>query len=157
MVPLPRFHNLVNRQFVVGEQYTLIVHEERSHASHSHYFAAVSEAWRNLPDQLQMRWPSSEHLRRWALCRAGYASERNIIARNHKEAMEIGAIVRGIDDYAIIKVSGDVVTVWTARSQSRKAMNKKEFKKSKDAVLRIVSELIGVDATTLNQNAGRAA
>lgn len=157
MVPLPRFHNLVNRQFVVSQEYMLVVHEERSHASHAHYFASVAEAWKNLPDVMQARWPSPEHLRKWALCKAGYADERSIIARNGKEAREIAALLRGLDGYAVISVNGDVVRIWTAKSQSRKAMNRREFAESKEAVLRVVSELIGVDAATLNANAGRAA
>lgn len=157
MKPHPRATQLCDRQFTIGEWYTLIVHEERSYASHSHYFASIGEAWKNLPDTMQARWPSPDHLRRWALCKTGYCDERTIVARSHKEALEIGALLRGLDGYAVISVNGNVVRIWTAKSQSRKAMNKQEFAASKDAVLRVVSELIGTDAATLNANAGRAA
>jgi hypothetical protein len=45
------------------------------------------------------------------------------------------------------------VTVLTALSQSRRAMGKKRFQASKDAVLAFVAELIGTSPATLAKEA----
>ena len=69
-----------DEQFVVGQNYKLVEHHDRSPQSHSHYFAALAEAWQNLPHHLTDRWATSEHLRKWALIKAGYHDERSIVA-----------------------------------------------------------------------------
>ncbi len=157
MRPLPRFISLANKQFVVGEKYRIVEEQERSQVSHSHYFASLTEAWRNLPEHLTDRFPSAEHLRKYALVRAGYATERSIVASNPHDALNIGAFIRPSDPYAVITVKDCVVTVYTAMSQSKKAMGHKEFTESKRVVLEIVSQLVGVDVDTLAANAGRTA
>lgn len=157
MKPHPRAEMLCDRQFTVGEWYVLVVHEERSEESHRHYFACIREAWQNLPPPLDTRWPSPEHLRKWALVQAGYCNEQAIALHSHKDALEVAALSRRLDHYAVIKVNGDVCRIWTAHSQSRRAMNKQRFQESKEAVLRIISEIIGTDAATLAANAGKAA
>ena len=50
-----------------------------------------------------------------------------------------------------------VVTVYTAKSQSLRAMGKADFQASKDAVLGIVSEMVGTTPAELRREAGRAA
>jgi hypothetical protein len=70
---LPRCH----KQYVVGEAYPMIPHEDRSTNSHNHFFAAVHEAWKNLPEKMTARFPTSEHLRKWALIKAGYADDNH--------------------------------------------------------------------------------
>src|SRR5262245_16274497 len=59
-------------QWGAGEVLTIEAREERSHKSHAHYFAAIQEAWNNLPDDKREQYPTPEHLRAWALIRAGY-------------------------------------------------------------------------------------
>ena len=157
MRPLPRFISLANKQYVVGEKYRLVEENERSQVSHSHFFASVMEAWRNLPHEYAERFPTETHLRKWALVRAGYADERSIVAGSPEEAQRIGAFVRPSDPYAVITVNDCVVTVYTAQSQSKKAMGAKAFQDSKTKVLDIVAALVGVDVDTLAANSGRAA
>lgn len=155
MVPLnPR---AADRQYVVGEQYRLAVHEERSAASHSHYFAALNEAWQNLPEDQAERFPTVEHLRKWALIKAGYHDERSIVAASKAEATRIAAFIRPMDDYAIVVSSGAVVIVYTAKSQSMKAMGREAFQDSKQKVLDIVASMIDVRPAELRHEAGQAA
>jgi len=71
--------------------------------------------------------------------------------------LKMVAFAEAMDDYAIVIRRHDVVTVFTAKSQSQKAMGKKAFQESKQAVLDILSEMVGVSAQELQQNAGRAA
>lgn len=157
MVPRDRrFAYQCDRQFVVGENYCLVQHEERSAASHRFYFASIAEAWRNLPEQLADRFPSPEHLRKWALIRAGFRSERTHVAATKAEARRLAAFIQPVDDFAIVTASGLSVTVWTAKSQSVKAMGKADFERSKQAVLDILANLIGVDAKDLKAAAEAA-
>ena len=132
-------------------------YEERSQASHSHFFACIAEAWRNLPEHLTERFASPDHLRRYALIKSGYRDERSIVASSKAEAQRIAAFTRPMDGYALVTVSDRVVIVYTAKSQNMRSMNKKEFQQSKDDVLDKISAMVGVSADELQQNAGRAA
>ena len=147
MVPLhPR---LADRQYVVGEIYRLDHVEDRSRASHSHFFAALQEAWSNLPEDLSERFPTSDHLRRYALVHCGYRDERSIVCASQAEAGRFAAFVKPMDDFAVVSVNRNVVVVMTAKSQSMKAMGKAEFQRSKDTVLDFVAKLIGVSQRQL--------
>lgn len=153
----PKLPKLADRYYVVGEVYRLAPHEDRSAVSHRHYFATINEAHGNLPEELAERLPTPEHLRKFALIKAGFCKSHAMTFTTKGEAMKTGAFIRPMDEFAVVDVDGLVVTVYAAESQSMRAMGKKRFQESKDAVLRIVSELIGTDPTTLRQNAARAA
>jgi hypothetical protein len=157
MQPMSRFVNLCNRQYVVGETYPLIPYEGRSQASHSHYFACVTEGWRNLPEILAERFPTVEHLRKYALIKTGYADERSFVCKSRAEAIRLAAFLEPIDNYAIIDAREATVKVYTAQSQSRAAMGARVFGESKTAVLQYISQLIGTDVTSLSNNARTAA
>lgn len=156
MVPMRRFHNVANAEFVVGQFYNMEAIETRSIASHRHYFAALTEAWLNLPDHLATQFRTSEHLRKFALVKAGYADQRSIVCASKAEAQRVAAFVTPMDDYAVVIVSEAVVTVYTAKSQSLKAMGAKTFAESKDAVLIYVADLIGVAPAELAKRAAAA-
>lgn len=140
-------------EMVVGQRYIIEPVEERSAKAHRFYFAAVNEAWLNLPEDKAQQYPTPTHLRKWALIRAGYRDERTFVASTKAEALRIAAFVRPTDDYAVVTVRDATVTVYTAKSQSLKAMGKTDFQNSKEAVLQLLSEMIGVAAGEL-QKAG---
>ena len=156
-VPLPRFAKLCDAQFVIGEQYRLVVHEDRSANSHRHYFAALHEAWQNLPEEHAERFPTSEHFRKWLLIHTGYRDERSIVCASKAEAQRVAAFVRPADEYAVVSVNECAVIFWTAKSQSMRAMGKKEFGESKQAVLELAASMIGVSVPDLRKNVGNAA
>ena len=155
--PLPRFHNAFGAQFTDGEQYRLEEVKQRSRSSHNHYFVAVEEAWKNLPENLADRFPTDDHLRKWALIKAGYRDERTFVAGSKAEAQRLAAFIKPIDDHAVVLVREAVVIVYTAKTQKMRAMGRDEFQASKDAVLRVLAELIGVDHGDIERNAGKAA
>lgn len=157
MRPHDRFAKLADREFCIGQDYRMEVREERSLQSHSHYFASLSEAWSNLPEHEAERFPTSEHLRKWCLIKTGFADERSIVCASKAEAQRLGAFIRPMDDYAVVTVSEAVVTVYTAKSQSLKAMGKKDFQRSKEAVLEIAWALVGLSASDAEQHVGKAA
>ena len=153
MRPVRSFTRLANDQFVVGQEYRLVQEAGRSKRSHDHYFACVEDAWQNLPERWDGRFPTADHLRKFALIRAGYRDERSIVASSKAEAQRVAAFVKPMDEFAVVIVSEAVVTVYTAKSQSRKAMGGPVFQKSKQDTLDVLAEMVGVKATDF----GRAA
>lgn len=157
MVPLKRFRTQCDREFTVGDTYTMEPQEVRSAASHKAYFAAVREGWKNLPEEMSDQFPTDEHLRKYALIKAGYADCRSITCGSRAEALRVAGFVRPMDAFAIVSTKGPVVHVWTSQSQSFRAMGREKFEASKRAVLDMISSLIGVSSGTLVGNAGAAA
>lgn len=157
MVPLDRYRILCDRQFREGTEYSLIPHEEISDLSRRHYFATLRDCWMNLPESQAKRFPTEDHMRSWALVEAGYADEHITVCESREKAYEVAALCRSLSEYAVIAVSGNVVKVWTAKSQSRHAMGNSEFQKSKTAVLEIIAGLINVTPKKLAENAGKSA
>lgn len=156
MQPLPRFAKEADKRFVIGERYSLDEIQERSHKSHAHYFACIGNAWSSLPDHIAEKFPSAEHLRKYALIRTGFRDERSIACSSKAEALRLAAFIKPMDEFAIVTVSGPLVSVYTAKSQSCRAMGKHDFQKSKDAVLAFLDELLGVERGA-TQQAGEAA
>ena len=140
----PLRQRLADKHFTVGERYTLVEQHERSAASHAHFFALIAEAHANLPEDQAERFQTSEHLRKYALIKAGFRDERSIACSSKAEAQRVAAFVTPMDGYALVAVKDAVVVVYTAKSQSYRAMGKDDFQRSKEAVLEIVSAMIGV-------------
>lgn len=155
--PLAAFTRVAKQHFGDGEIVNLEVREDRSSLSHRHYFAAINEVWQNLPDALVEEFPTSEHLRKRALIKAGYRDERTVLCTSKAMAARVAAFVRPMDEYALVSVSGSAVVVLTAKSQSMRAMGKETFQASKDAVLGILADLIETDPEALRQRAKEAA
>ena len=146
MVPASAFWTRkANEEFVVGEYYKLVEHHDRSGSSHRHFFATVNEAHGNLPDELLEQYPTTEHLRKKALVWKGYRDERTIVAASGAEAQRLAAFVKPMDDFAVVTVKDALVRVWTAKSQSTKAMGAKDFQASKQDVLDFIDDLLGVE------------
>lgn len=140
-----------DKAFVVGELYRLVEHHDRSMNSHRHFFASIAEAWKNLPDEMLDEYPTAEHLRKRALIRKGYADERSFVCASKAEAQRMAAFMKPMDDYAVVSVREAVVRVWTAKSQSVKAMGNRDFQQSKSDVLDFVAGLLGVTADELGK------
>lgn len=147
--PLPAFRRKANEAFGAGEVVTLAPVEDRSAASHRHYFASINEAWQSLPEDMAQQFASADHLRKAALIRAGYRDERSIVCASKAEAARVAAFIKPMDDYAVVSVSGTAVVVLTAKSQSMRAMGKEAFGESKEAVLNVLAEMLGVDVGSL--------
>jgi len=145
MMPVASCRRAANERYVVGERYRMDTVEERSQKSHSHYFASIAEMWASLPDDKAVHFPTAEHLRKFALIRCGYSDQRQIVCASKAEAQRVAGFVRPMDEYAVVTTSAAVVSVFTAQSQSRKAMGHRAFQESKDKVLDYIAGLLGVD------------
>lgn len=157
MIPHVRYGKTAARQFADGEDYPMVVLEARSRASHNQFFAAVNDAWHNLPENIAVRWPTGEHLRKWALVQTGWFDEKNFECDTAGHAQRLAAFIRKVDEYAMILVHGKQVIVRDAKSQSAAAMGKDQFEKSKRDVLDLLGTMTGTTRVELNKNAGRSA
>lgn len=148
---LPRHQKHADRDFIIGEIYQLEQVHERSAKSHAQYFAALKEGWLNLPEAKAEEFPTTQHLRKHCLIKAGFYDKRSIQCSSKAEALRLAAFIRPLDEYSIVTVTGSLVSVYTAQSQSYKAMGKEAFQQSKSAVLDLVSDMIGVETKELRK------
>lgn len=151
MVPLLR----QVQAFVVGKVYRLKEEQERSEESHGHYFLLINRAFDNLPERYADVFASADHLRKWCLIKAGYRTDRTFVMPSPEHALALLAFIQPLDPYAVIVPDGNLVSVYTARTQKllrsgNDGMDKAEFEASKEAVLRECSRLLGVDVVTLS-------
>lgn len=156
MRPHERFQRACNKQYVVGQDYPLIPVEERSMASHRGYFAALTEGWRNLPEDMADEFVSPEHLRKFCLIKAGYCNKRSIVCASLEEAGKVAAFIKPLDEFALVTSDFRVVNVYTAQSQALSSMDKATFKKSRDDVLDIIASMIDVTVEELKAHANVA-
>jgi hypothetical protein len=157
MVPMARYGNVCARQFAEGEDYPLVIQEERSMASHKQYFAAINDGFHNLPEKIAARYPSAEHLRKWLLIETNWHEEKEFPLTSEKAAKSLCTFIRAEDDYVRIFQRGSLVIVRKAKSQSMAAMGKEAFEKSKRDVLDLLEAMISVPRNTLMKEAGKSA
>jgi hypothetical protein len=135
MVPVERYRLHAERQYQDGAEYPLIPLEARSRAAHSRYFAALNEAYGNLPETISKRWETSEHFRKWVLIEVGefYEKEFEFIGVDaERQARRLAAFIRTEDEFARIFVTcveagsfreddaaDAAVAIWNRDAQSR--------------------------------------
>jgi hypothetical protein len=153
----PFWAHKADQAFVIGQSYRLVEEKERSSRSHRFFFACVNAAWDNLNDHWKGLLPSPDHLRAYALCRAGHCDTQVFTLSSPDIAHTVAAAMRSLDQFAVVDVTKNVVTLHVAHSQSYRAMDKVTFRRSSDDVLRMISEMIGVSAEQLGQAAKAAA
>lgn len=157
MVPHRRFQRLCDRQYVIGQDYTMVEEHKRSKRSHDHFFASVDEAWKNLREDVADSFATPDALRKWAMIKAGFRDERSIVCSSKAEARRLAAFIKPMDEFSVVLVRDAVVKVLTAKSQSIKAMGAADFQRSKSAVLEILAGMIGVEPATLAREGARSA
>lgn len=145
MRPLPRFHNLVNAEFVVGERYRMEVSDDASWVSRKHQFAWLHEAWLSLPEDVAGRFLNEDQLRKHALIAGGFCDSTSVACSSRAEAERWFKFTTADDPYCIVQIEGNTLIRFTAQSQARHAMGAKRFQESKQAVLDYVDGLLGVE------------
>jgi len=121
--------------------------------AHRRYFAIVNETWKNLPEDLRERFPTSEHLRKYMLIKVGEFIRVEIACDSKREAARAITSARILDEYCVAEVKENIVVIWKAKSQAFKSMDKAEFKLCTDRVLDLCAELIGVEPQELDKHA----
>lgn len=153
----PYWARRADKEFVRGEVLRITNTPERSYKSHARFFAVLNEAWKNMPPLMADRFPSPDHLRRFALIKAGYFNSQSMPCGSPAAARRMAAFVRPLDEFAIVTVDGSVVSVFTAKSMSHAEMDKATFRDASDKVLDVVAALISVSRQELSDNTGKAA
>lgn len=119
------------------------------------FFAAIRDAWANIPDAMRERWPNAEVLRKNALISIGYCDVITLAVGSKAAAPQIAAAFRLKDQHCIATVRGDVVTIYTARSMARRVLLKKEFHQVAEKVFGWIESQTGIDPGQSHE--GRAA
>lgn len=151
MVPIRRFADHCADNFKIDEFYHLEVQQPRRETSHRHYFAALDEAWANLPEQYDLEWwaQSREHMRAFALISLRWSDCKVIQCGSNAEANRWAAIMRPMKPFSIVTAVRSTVVEYVAKSQSRAAMGAKDFMKSKWQVLDFCADLVGTTRAEL--------
>jgi hypothetical protein len=133
-----------------GDTVIVEVDHIRSQNTHNHQFAEIADAWRHLPERLMDKpWAANpETLRKHALIVTGFHNVETVDAGSKAAAERVAALLsrhaNAAHGYAITQAKGPVVTCWTPKSQSMRAMPGGEFQRSKSAVLAWIAEQIDV-------------
>jgi hypothetical protein len=166
MTPTERYARAARQVFVEpGSIHVLAPYEERNMKFHNKCFAALHEAWVNLPEAVAARWPQGEeHFRKWLLCnKSRFYRETEAVFATKDEALRAAVFARaGDEDYVFVygprqHPDGWQVIKRTPRSQALHRMNVSDFEESMTQILDAAGEFIGVPKGTLLKNAGRAA
>lgn len=156
-VPMPRFAKECDRRYVVGEVYMLGEQDVRNMAAHRAFFASVGEAWKNLPEEWGSYFKSPDHLRKWCLIQEGYCTQSTFAFDSIADARAYAKYAKAKDeDFILIDLRGNVVTIFTAESQrvlrNGKGMSAERFRQSKADVTRHLDGMLGVrPGTTAKQ------
>src|SRR5262245_58616218 len=108
--------------------------KSRCKRSHDHFFARVEAYWETLREDMKERFPNATCLRKWALVKSGYCDETTFVLESKDDLKAVIQLVRRLDPYAVITIRDNIVSVYTAKSQSLKDMGAEDFQKSKDEV-----------------------
>ena len=123
--------------------------KQRTAQAHRHQFAEIRDLWENLPashaDAPYAK--SAEAFRKHGLIEAGFCDTETVSFETPDQARAaapfIADLARKAHGYALIVARGPLVVCSTPHSQSYKAMGKKRFQASKQAVLEWGYRLLG--------------
>lgn len=96
---------------------------------------------------MKERFPNPTALRKWALTKTEFCDLTTFVLESKDDLPAVIQLVRRLDPYAVIVPRENIISVYTAKSQSKKDMGAKDFQESKDAVFRVISELLGTDVS----------
>lgn len=133
-----------DKYFVCKTRYRMVEYQDRSIKSHNHYFSRVAELWSNLSEADAERWPTPDHLRRYALIKCGFFDSSTLVLRSNAEAVLAAQWSKPVDEFSIFTAKDCTCTRYTAKSQSMRAMGKEVFQDSKTKVLEWIEDHIGV-------------
>lgn len=142
---------MADKFLVIGESYLVDIgaYRLRTLEHHRFFFAAVAKGWKNLPDPWPMMLPTPEHLRKYALIKAGYCETQTFVCKSKTECQRMAEVVKWTDTYALCEITGNVLTIHRAKSQRWSAMPARQFLEVTTKVYQVIGDIIGVDPSTL--------
>ena len=149
LIPLRKYAAICDRELTIGERYIAALEPLSSPASRRHFFAVVNEIFASWPETHARQFVSPDALRKWALIRCGFRTERQFATASKAEARRLATFLSEGDEYAELSVNENVVVEWRALSQKAHAMGREQFGKSKSDVLAFLAGEIGVTVESL--------
>ena len=147
LVPASRdSHAALENMLENGKNYDVNVVLPTTQKSRGHFFCSLAEAFSNLPEAVRLDIPSVEHLRKRALIHTGWAHKFVIPCSSGKGLKNLWRLMRETDEYVVcIEKPDNVLEVYKARSMSSREMQRTEFQRCKDDVLKYAWGLVGID------------
>lgn len=155
--PMKRDLDRCRKHLVDGEVYHLEPIDEVQAGIDKAYHITMREAWKNLPEELSLKFPSSDDFRKHCLCACGFATTRRVgpFASVKAARDAIGAFSASA---AQIELDGAFVVVTTPMSQAMRGdMTREERWRSYRETQDLAAALVGVTPKQLEDNAERAA
>lgn len=156
LLPVGHYAGLAAREIMnEGDIVLVSIDHPRSQNTHRHQWAEIKDAFGHLPESVQMMpWAATpETLRKHALIVTGFCNVETVDAGTKAAAERVASLLSrhatAAHGYAITQARGPVVTCWTPKSQSMRAMGGKRFQESKTAVLNWIAGQIGTTAEEL--------
>jgi len=153
----------LNENMVVGMVYRLDVIFPRDRNLHAARFAALGEAYRQLPERYAKMFVNFEHFRKWLLVKEGYCTIEDFAAASNTEAHryllmhERSHDKPGHKDFKFAVIEGNVVRIITPTSMGEKSMKPDEFREATSKMLERAADMIGISVSDLRQNTNRSA
>lgn len=147
---------ILDEHLTAGDLVCLTEDNSRSMKQHRWLFALVRKAFDTLPMDQVLRFPSEEHLRKYALIKAGWCDINTQsfstpeMAKLAAKAFKIGAnITTDGRNFTMTVVRDDTVMYVTPRSISLRACKGAEWESACQGVVNYLCELLHCDVTQL--------
>ena len=127
----------------------------RSVEQHRRFFGMIAAAFHHWPDSHEFQPSSSEHLRAWLLCKAGYRDVVTVPVESDRPAviklamLAVEGALRAARTHAFVRLHGSSLVVFTAKSISFHALPHGEFQSVNDAVQEIIEVETGITVDKL--------
>lgn len=105
----------------------------RSEPDHRRFFALINAAFHQWPETHEFQPDSSEHLRAWLLCKAGYRScvtipiESDDSAARRVALLAASRAVQAAGSHSFVRAHGAAIAVFSPRSISWDTLSQKDF------------------------------
>ena len=149
LVPLRKYVAICDSALVIGERYIAALEPLSSPASRRHYFACIHDLFASWPEAHPRQFQTENHMRKWALIRCGFRTERQFATASKAEARRLATFLAAGDEYAELSVVDNVIVEWKALSQKQHAMGREKFGRSKTEVLAFLAGEVGVTVESL--------
>ena len=135
------------------------VSKPRSNPAHRMFFGIIAVAFEQWPENAKFKPTSVEHLRSWALIKAGHYNSLDVPAHNPKVAaaivIKLVEAVKADDKHPIIWAMKDSVRVYTPKSVAYSEVAQADFSKISEAVYTEIEKVLGVPIAELRRQVDR--
>ncbi len=118
---------------------------EHSDKARARFFAIIADAYGNMPERWRPLIASSEHLRKWVLCRIGHCDTTTTDCGSKAAAERVAVLAKQLDTFAVVEIRGALVTTMIARSIRKRVCPKAMFMPLTEKAYAYLNEMMGYD------------